>query len=76
MATKKYSDDGVLEKLREIDFLISLGLSVGFALQSSGVSQSSYYRWRTEYGGLARTLKSLGKRRDPRRRRHQENLTN
>jgi len=75
MATKKYSDDGVLEKLREIDFLISLGLSVSFALQSSGVSQSTYYRWRSEYGGLARTLRSPGKRCDPRRRRRQESLT-
>jgi transposase len=47
---KQYSAE---EKIR-----IVLGLSVGEALQSIGVSETTYYRWRSDYGGLTRTLRS------------------
>jgi putative transposase len=58
MATKKYSIDEIFEKLGKIDVLISLGRSVTDALQSIGVPPTSYYRWRSEYGGVTRTLRS------------------
>jgi putative transposase len=58
MAAKKYCAEEIVEKLRQVDLMTSLGLSVGEALQSIGVSETSYYRWRSEYGGLTRTLRS------------------
>ena len=58
MAAKKYCAEEIVEKLRQVDLMTSVGLSVGEVLQSIGVSESTYYRWRSEYGGLTRTLRS------------------
>jgi putative transposase len=57
MAAKKYSAEEIVEKLRQVDLMISRGWSVGGALDSVGVSQATYYRWRSKYGGLTRTLR-------------------
>ncbi|HEV3043331.1 MAG TPA: hypothetical protein VGY52_05650, partial [Roseiarcus sp.] len=45
---KRFSAEDIVEKLRRVDGIASLGLS-----------PSSYYRWRSEYGGLTRTLRLL-----------------
>jgi hypothetical protein len=58
MSRKKYSADEIVAKLRQIDQLTSLGRSVDEALLSIGVTEVAYHRWRSEYGGLARTLRT------------------
>jgi putative transposase len=42
MAAKKYCAEEIVEKLRQVDLMTSLGLSVGDALQSIGVSETTY----------------------------------
>jgi putative transposase len=39
-------------KLRQVDVLTSQGRSVADAVRAIGVSEVTYYRWRSEYGGL------------------------
>jgi putative transposase len=58
MSRKKYSPEEIVAMLRQVDQLTSLGRTVDEALLSIGVTEVTYHRWRSEYGGLARTLRS------------------
>ncbi len=62
---KQYSAEQIVNKLREVDVLLSKGRSVALACKQIGVTDQTYYRWRREYGGLkvdqARRLKALEK---------------
>ena len=55
----------VVAKLREIEVKLSQGKDVLTACREAGATDTSYYRWRREYGGLkvdqARRLKQLEK---------------
>lgn len=42
--------DGGVKKLRQVDVLSSQGKSVAEASRSIGVTEVTYYRWRSEYG--------------------------
>ena len=42
----------LVAKLRQVDVLTSQGRSVADAVRAIGVSEVTYYRWRSEYGGL------------------------
>ncbi|CAA2144427.1 hypothetical protein MBLL_03551 [Methylobacterium bullatum] len=39
-------------QLRQVDVLVSQGRKVAEAIRSSEVTDATYYRWRSEYGGL------------------------
>ena len=39
-------------KLREIEVLISQGATTIEASRKAGVTEQTYYRWCTEYGGM------------------------
>lgn len=56
MAHAKFCAEEIVEKLRQAEEFTSLGGSISEAVQSIGVSESTFYRWRGEYGGLLRTL--------------------
>jgi putative transposase len=58
MSRKKYRPVEIVAMLRQVDQLTSLGRTVDEALLSIGVTEVAYHRWRSEYGGLARTLRS------------------
>lgn len=64
MARKRHSADEIVTKLRQVDVLSSQGKSVAEAIRSIGVTEVTYYRWRSEYGGLkgdqVKRLKELG----------------
>ena len=47
MARKRYSDEDVLKLLREIDVHLHDGLDVVSACRKAGISDKSYYYWRT-----------------------------
>ena len=55
----------IINKLREVEVLLSQGDSVGEASRKIGVTEQTYYRWRREYGGMrveqARRLKEIEK---------------
>jgi len=68
MPQKKHKPEEIVAKLRQVDFLLSQGRTVGEAVRSIGVTQFTYYRWRKEFGGLkgdqVKRLKELEKEND------------
>ena len=52
MARKRYKPEEIVAKLRQVDVLVSQGQSVADAERSIGVTDVTYYRWRSEFGGL------------------------
>jgi putative transposase len=52
MAGKRHKPEEIVAKLRQVDVLISQGRSVSESIRSIGVTEVTYYRWRSEFGGL------------------------
>ena len=52
MARKRYKPEEIVAKLRQVEVLTSQGQPVAEAVRSIGVTEVTYYRWRSEYGGL------------------------
>jgi putative transposase len=52
MARKRAKAEEIVAKLRQVDMLTSQGRPVAEAVRSIGVTEVTYYRWRSEYGGL------------------------
>ena len=52
MARKRYKPEEIVAKLRQVDVLTSQGTPLPDAIRSLGVTEVTYYRWRSEYGGL------------------------
>ena len=65
MARKRYSDEDVLNLLRQIELSLASGSSIEMACRSAGISDATYYNWRKRYGGMGksqlRELKGLEK---------------
>jgi transposase-like protein len=65
MAKKKYSVEEIIVILRELELYCKQGMTVSEAVRKAGITQQTYYRWRSEYGGMntseARQLKELEK---------------
>jgi putative transposase len=63
MPRNGHTPEQILNKLRQVEVAVANGKQVAQAVREIGVSQHTYYRWRTEYGGLnldqARKLKKL-----------------
>lgn len=52
MAGTRYKPEEIVAKLRQVDVLVSQGQSGVDAVRSIGVTDVTYYRWRSEFGGL------------------------
>ena len=65
MARKGYTAEQIINKLREVEILLSQGFTIGMASKQIGVTEQTYYRWRKEYGGMrieqAKRLKEVEK---------------
>ena len=65
MARRSYTSERVINKLREVEILLSQGTTIGEAARKIGVTEQTYYRWRREYGGMrieqVKRLKELEK---------------
>ena len=67
MPRKRHTAEEIINKLREVEVIIAGGGTVAEAVRRIGVSdqtfRQTFYRWRSEYGGLrvdqARRLKQL-----------------
>ena len=63
MARRRHTPEQVINKLREAEIAIAEGSTVAEASRRIGVTEQTFYRWRSEYGGLridqARRLKRL-----------------
>ena len=65
MAKRGYSAEQIIGLLREAEVLNGQGQSIEQICRGFGVTPTTYYRWRKEYGGLkvsqAKRLKELEK---------------
>ena len=52
MAAKRHKAEEIMVKLRQVDVLNGQGKSMAEAIRSIGVTEVTYYRWRSGYGGL------------------------
>jgi putative transposase len=52
MPRKKHSPEEIVAKLRQVEVLTARDHPVAEAIRSIGVTEMTFYRWRTEYGGL------------------------
>jgi len=52
MPRKRHKPEEIVAKLRQVEVLTSQGQSVADAIRSIGVTEVTYYRWRSEYGGM------------------------
>jgi len=55
MARKRFSDEDILNLLRQIELSLASGSDVATACRSAGVSDATYYNWRKRYGGMGRS---------------------
>ncbi len=49
---KRHSAEQIVAKLRQADVELGKGLKVPEVCKQMGVSEQTYYRWRTKYGGM------------------------
>jgi transposase-like protein len=52
MGKKRQKAEEIFAKLRQVEVLTAQGRPVVEAVRSIGVTEVTYYRWRSEYGGL------------------------
>jgi transposase-like protein len=52
MAGKRNTPEQIVARLRQVEVLTGQGKSVAEAVRAIGVTEPTYYRWRSEYGGL------------------------
>src|SRR5918997_1808297 len=52
MSKKRHTAEEIVAKLRQVDVLTAHGRPVAEAIRQIGVTEVTYYRWRSEYGGL------------------------
>ena len=52
MARKRHTAEEIVAKLRQVEVLTAQGRPVAEAARAIGVTEATYYRWRSEYGGL------------------------
>jgi transposase-like protein len=53
MAGKRHSPSQIARKLREAEEMISGGATVGQTCQELGISEQTFYRWRSQFGQAA-----------------------
>jgi putative transposase len=65
MVRRAYTPEQIINKLREVEVLISQRVTTGEASRKAGITEQTYYCWRREYGGMkveqAKRLKALEK---------------
>ena len=65
MGKKIHTTEQIIRKLRQAEVLLGEGKSVAEMCRSLGMTDSTYYKWRRDYGGLkmdqAKRLKALEK---------------
>lgn len=52
MPSKRHSPEQIISKLRPAEVLISQGATIPSAAKQIGITEQTFYRWRTEYGGM------------------------
>ena len=59
----RHTPEQIVKKLRDADAMLNLGKELALVLQTLEISEATYHRWRTQYGGMkaseAKRLKTL-----------------
>jgi putative transposase len=56
MARKRHKPEEIVAKLRQVDVLTGQGRSISEAVKTIAVTETTYFRWRAEYGGMKNEL--------------------
>jgi putative transposase len=63
MKRTRHTPEQIVSKLREADAMLAAGRPIAQVVQALGVSEATFQRWRSQYGGMkaqeARRLKEL-----------------
>ena len=63
MKGSRFTTEQIIMKLREMEIHISQGMSVSEAVRQIGISDATYYKWRSKYANMttsdAKRLKDL-----------------
>lgn len=63
MKRKRHTPEQIIRKLREADAMLAAGKTIGQVAQALEISEQTFHRWRTQYGGMkaeeAKRLKEL-----------------
>ena len=49
---KRHKPEEIIAKLRQVEVMAGQGMSMADAIRSIGVTEVTYFRWRSEYGGM------------------------
>jgi putative transposase len=49
---KRHKPEEIIAKLRQVEVMTAQGTLMADAVRSIGVTEVTYYRWRSEYGGM------------------------
>jgi putative transposase len=52
MARKRHKPEEIVAKLRQVDVLTGQGKTIAEAVKTIAVTETTYFRWRAEYGGM------------------------
>jgi transposase len=52
MARKRHKPEEIVAKLRQVEVLTGQGVSIAEAVKTIAVTETTYFRWRAEYGGV------------------------
>ena len=52
MSRKRHKPEEIVAKLRQVDVLTAQGKSIAEAVRTIAVTETTYFRWRAEYGGM------------------------
>lgn len=59
----RHNPEQIVKKLRDADAMLNAGKELAAVLQTLEISEATYHRWRTQYGGMkaseAKRLKTL-----------------
>lgn len=50
--SKHHKAEQIIGILRDIEVLLASGQTVAQACQKHGIAEQTYYRWKSEYGGM------------------------
>ena len=56
MGKQRHTSEEIVAKLRQVDVLTAQGRTVAEAIRQIGLTEVTYYSWRSEYGGPSRIL--------------------
>ena len=52
MSSRRHTPEQIINKLRQAEVELATGATVAQACKKIGVTEQTYYRWRSEYGGM------------------------